>query len=1031
MRISVLPWALMAALLCGSVAAAAPVVVKIDLKPLIRSAAASKVQFAVPVAHAATASKDGQWRKVGDQAQWRYAVQVPTAVSLSFHAAKVRLPADATLMVQSAWTTVIYRGADFKRPDLWGRVQPGDSLQFTLSVAAGERAAVVFELQSLQAGYRSLGPQVADHPYYRQIMRASATTGTASCAQNYACSVSTANTPVGQATVAVVIGNLFQCTGTLLNDVPGDYTPYVLTARHCENGVLGGGAPSNASQLTVYWDAVSACGAALGSIYDPAIVTQTGATTVVEQQDAWLVKLDDNPVVKDAQFAGFDASGAPVQGGYSIHLALGLDKQLTTWFGQAYSTRQSGVLGVTYISDFLGTVNAKGNSGPGASGGGLIDAHNRLVGSLSLGTKSDDPSGYEACPVSNPSPASATYAANYFTSLAAVWNSTADTTSTTGTTTLKSVLDPAGSGTTIVSSTPAVNLNFAASATNPQDGDPIVLSWHAANASQCTASSGANGDGWTGTLPASGTVTVTEAVGGPVSYGLTCQFAGDKHITATLTVQWYGSVPTVNLETIGFRWTGAPATLTWSSNLTPCSLAGGSLALTNLPATGSVNTTQTTPGDVTYSMSCGVGVTSSTTVIISYVAPTVDFKPNGTDRLMGEPLILYWNSYADSCTPSGGAPNDAWSGNAYGGQGNWPDFSGTLGTRTYTLTCTSGPNTVTQSTTVTVENNAPYVTASATPATVTYTGTPADYLAVSWKSNLTTCAIGSTPDMLDEAPSTHSPLDYGESDAEDTETLSPKRSATYKITVSCSSSTGGTSVTSTPMTVVVSAPPAPTATVSVTPTTVTTGQQYTLTWSSSNAENCRSVGSVDNIGSAWGGNASVPPSGSEVLTTNHAGNGLLGIDCQSIDPTQGDIVGQATITVTDPPVPSDTLTASVTTATVGQSFTLTWSSANTTSCAASGGGANGTLWSGTLATSGSVTQTASTPGTFTYTLECTLGTQSVDARQDVTVNPAPVASTSSSGGGGGGGALGFAELGVLVSLVPLAARRRRSAPRIG
>ena len=53
---------------------------------------------------------------------------------------------------------------------------------------------------------------------------------------------------------------------------------------------------------------------------------------MVEQQDAWLIRLDESPVVTDAQFAGLDASGGTIQGGYTIHHALGYDKQYTTWY---------------------------------------------------------------------------------------------------------------------------------------------------------------------------------------------------------------------------------------------------------------------------------------------------------------------------------------------------------------------------------------------------------------------------------------------------------------------------------------------------------------------------------------------------------------------------------------------------------------------------------------------------------------------------------------------------------------------------
>ena len=165
----------------------------------------------------------------------------------------------------------------------------------------------------------------------------------------------------------LIVIEVTQCSGTLLNNVTGDNTPYVLAAHHCENGVPGGGAPENAASLVVYWDATSACGADLGSIYDPGVAAQMGATTVVEQQDAWLVQLNSSPVVGDAQFAGFDASGAAVQGGYTVHHALGYNKQFTQWFGQAYPTQEDHVLGTGYLSHFLETVNQLGNIGPGAS----------------------------------------------------------------------------------------------------------------------------------------------------------------------------------------------------------------------------------------------------------------------------------------------------------------------------------------------------------------------------------------------------------------------------------------------------------------------------------------------------------------------------------------------------------------------------------------------------------------------------------------------------------------------------------------
>jgi hypothetical protein len=74
----------------------------------------------------------------------------------------------------------------------------------------------------------------------------------------------------------------------------------------------------------------------------------------------------------------------------------------------------------------------------------------------------------------------------------------------------------------------------------------------------------------------------------------------------------------------------------------------------------------------------------------------------------------------------------------------------------------------------------------------------------------------------------------------------------------------------------------------------------------------------------------------------------------------------------------------------GSSTTITWSSANTTSCTASGS------WSGALATSGSQTLTPTAKGTDTYTLACANATGASPAASANLTVTAP----ASSGGGG-------------------------------
>ncbi len=1003
----------------GCAHAAVPVVrVHTDLRPLIRRASASPAQFAVQVPHTVSALSGGQWSTAHGLAVWRYAVEVPTAVSLSFHAQPVVLPPHATLIVRGTRTTVSYGPQAPHRGELWSRVQPGAALEFTLTVPATERAQVRFTLVSLQAGYRSLGAGVADHPYYRALRAATAATDNSSCVTNYECKVTSANTPAAAATVALLVQNQFECTGTLVNDVPGDNTPYLLTARHCISGKVGPDVDdpvAAAAATSVYWDAVTPCGQALGSIYDPNIPIQTGAVSLVEQQDAWLIRLDVNPVVADAQFAGFDASGATFSGGYTVHHALGNDKQYTGWFGPPAKVSTSGVL-----SPFLETVNQVGNIAPGASGSALFDPSNRVVGSLTFGRDDADASGYQSCPAPTPPAPDGTNGVADFTALAAVWNSTADTSSSTGSVTLKSVLDPHDTGTLLTSSAPAASVSFSAAATVAVYGAPLQLTWAASGATGCTAGGGLAGDDWAGALASSGSQAVTEsAASAPVTYTLVCTYAGGRTANASVTVTWVGPTPQLSLTaTPAAVWTTRPVTLSWTSNVTPCAVSGGGLALLNLPATGTTTTTSATAGDVIYTLSCGpAGDSGASAVLVQYATPQVTLEANGSDRRLGEQFLLYWQSFADTCTTQGGASGDGWAGNSFSSGSAVAQFApvvSTAGTYTYTLTCSSGSLTAQQSVNVTFESNAAYVTAALDHATVAFTDSPADYVTLSWTSNLSSCSTTPTPDTL--SASTGDPLGLNLL-PQSSQTLSPPRSGVYTLTVTCTAFGLGSSVTSTPLTLTVTPAPAPTAAITLTPAAVVSGETFTVAWTSVNAGYCARAGGLP--GDAW-----IDPTGpaaGSITDTGAAGTFEFTLSCYSIDAANPQpVTVRQSITIE---ALAANLAASPSAVNVGDSFTLTWSTTGAGSCTASGGGADGSPWSGTVDTSGSLTQKATTAGTFTYSLQCTGGGQTTSGQATVKVT-AP----ASGGGGGGGGDLGLAEVAALALWAVSRRRRARGAP---
>lgn len=873
-------------------------VLQIDLDRLIDAAAKDRNRFAVDIPHAIDASRMGKWSVSGGLATWHYSVRIPTAVSLSFHAPNIFLPANAQLTVRGGGNTYIYRAADTSRRALWSRISKGDSLDLQLTVAPKDRGAVRLQIASLQAGYRGFGHAVADHPHYAQLKAQAAVGSTSTCIVNYECDVTTANTPAGQATVALIVSNAYQCSGTLVNDVPQDGTPYVLTARHCETGQLGGGNPAADSSVMVYWDATSVCGTTLGTLYDPGIPTQTGAKTVVEQQDSWLLLLSQPPVVSDAYLAGFDASGGAIQGGYTIHHARSYDKQFTAWNGQAAADTVAAntAFAVNYTANYWAAVNSQGTIGPGASGSALFDQNNRLVGSLSLeSTVGATADGYAQCPVSSPPTPTAQNATAYFTSLAAVWNSTADTTGTAAT--IKQVLDPNNTATLVVNSIPAPQKpQITAAQLAIGIGSEDLLTWGAPGASTCMATGGASGDGWSGTVPTSGSQSVGRSTTGPVTYGISCTYPDSHTSSSQVTITWLVADPLANLFAQSEEWAGASWALTWSTNVPPCQLTGGSAAQTLSGSSGTIAVTENTPGRYDYHITCGSG-SAQDDALITIISPTVTFNPNTTDLQLGQALELQWNSLANSCTPGGGTGNDGWPGTQLTGLGFESYWPTSVGTYTYTLNCMAGNASAQAAVTVTVENNPAYATLTVSSNEIAIGQT----VTASYKSNIAGCILGQSAVPGQDQGIFETTVAGGES--EGTRTYVGGNVGASQLTLDCGAQgSTPTIVSATPQTVTVVANVE--SAISA-PASATIGTPFTLSWQISNASSCSAAGGGAD-GTQWTGSVA-PTAGQLNITPTVAGTFTYTLTCVGHLSTDTQTV-QAVVTVTaaasSPPPPS-------------------------------------------------------------------------------------------------------------------------------
>ena len=166
-------------------------------------------------------------------------------------------------------------------------------------------------------------------------------------------------------------------------------------------------------------------------------------------------------------------------------------------------------------------------------------------------------------------------------------------------------------------------------------------------------------------------------------------------------------------------------------------------------------------------------------------------------------------------------------------------------------------------------------------------------------------------------------------------------------------------------TVTVGAPP-PTVTFSASPTSISLGASSTLTWSSTNATSCAGTGGWNQPSLGPSGSASVQPTAATTYSISCTG------------PGGKSAVSSVTVSIAPPTV---TLSANPTSISPGASSTLTWSSANATSCTGTGG------WNQNLAISGSMAVTPAS--TKTYSISCT-GPGDTSPVKSATVSVIPV-----------------------------------------
>ncbi len=167
-----------------------------------------------------------------------------------------------------------------------------------------------------------------------------------------------------------------------------------------------------------------------------------------------------------------------------------------------------------------------------------------------------------------------------------------------------------------------ISASISASATSGiMVGSPVKLTW-TSSGTACAATGGHTGDGWTGSLSASSSQSVSESTAGDVTYGVSCTGGGQ---TATAQVTVTVVPPTVKLSASPNPVTvGQVMVLTWTTTFaTSCTASGGSAGdgwAGAKPTSGTAAVTQSAAGSYTYILACTAGAQtaqSQTTVTVN------------------------------------------------------------------------------------------------------------------------------------------------------------------------------------------------------------------------------------------------------------------------------------------------------------------------------------------------------------------------------------------------------------------------------
>lgn len=330
------------------------------------------VQFAVQEPVFFTLGNSGVWSDTENGSTWRLEIVAPGAVSVNIALRNVELPQGARLTVSDPDGELVqgpYTAENISAERrLFTAMVNGAEVVVELFVPRGEDASM--EIFQVNKGFIPF----SDSSGFKS----------GSCNNDVVCPVGAPWQNQIRSVVRYTIDGAYVCTGTLVNNTDLDFTPYVLSADHCNVS------SANDDSLVFYWNYQSPnCGdLGGGSLAD----NQTGAIfrAANGQSDFLLVELSAVPnVASNVFYSGWDRTGGAASSTVGIHHPSGDEKAISFNTNAVTSTLYGGSAVNNAAHYWRVDQWEDGTTEPGSSGSCLWDANSGLcVGTLTGGSAS-------------------------------------------------------------------------------------------------------------------------------------------------------------------------------------------------------------------------------------------------------------------------------------------------------------------------------------------------------------------------------------------------------------------------------------------------------------------------------------------------------------------------------------------------------------------------------------------------------------------------------------------------------------------